>query len=455
MTSLRTEATGPVTRSEPAGPPPQSVRVNVDSLILGQPLHYPLLDESGVLLLAEGTVLSSEVLRLLRQWDVRTVCLHETDARHATLGSQPAEPTSGLFDTELAQRLDAICDGGLLRVSNSGPAVRARMARPGRVGYRSERCDQFRQQQQAAGESLDGIMQSALRGQAVSSEHVGDLVLSHLESLTEDADCLFAIAAEADRKILSEHCLQMALLGMAIGVEMGLDETNVRQIGIVGLVHDLGMLKVPSALRDAPRLLSAAEFFEIKKHPLHTLEMLERAAGFPRPARLAAFQVHERPNGTGYPRARQRDQIHLFARILHVADAYVALTSPRPYRAALMPYGAMECLLRQAQLQNVDADVVRVLLRVLSLFPIGSYVALSDGSVARVLRRKGDRYWSPIVQRLRDRNAQPVADGPEAVVDLEEQGLTILQALPRPGRTEVAFRPEILALSERRHREIS
>ena len=103
-----------------------------------------------------------------------------------------------------------------------------------------------------------------------------------------------------------------------------------------------------------------------------------------------------------------------------------------------MPYAAMATILREASTKSVDADVARALLRVMSLFPIGSYVALSDGSVGRVLRRNGRDYASPVVQLVIDRHGNLVnPDGDDTIIATGECGVIVTKALPTPGRNEL------------------
>ena len=110
----------------------------------------------------------------------------------------------------------------------------------------------------------------------------------------------------------------------------------------------------------------------------------------------------------------------------------------------------MECLLRMAQAKSVDSKVVRALLHVLSLFPVGSYVALSDGSTARVLRSNREEYTRPIVQKLKDASGEPIApDDNKGIVDLKRDNLSIVQAVPAPGRNEIGLSPEILSHTRR------
>jgi hypothetical protein len=110
-----------------------------------------------------------------------------------------------------------------------------------------------------------------------------------------------------------------------------------------------------------------------------------------------------------------------------------------------MPYSAMELLLRKAKERSSCPDVVKALLRTLGLFPLNSMVLLSDGSVARVLRRNKDLYTQPIVQRVQGADGSPSDQSDLAnIIDLSEGAVSVKQALPTPGKTEVALSDEHL-----------
>jgi HD-GYP domain-containing protein (c-di-GMP phosphodiesterase class II) len=175
--------------------------------------------------------------------------------------------------------------------------------------------------------------------------------------------------------------------------------------------------------------LNQIEFLEITKHCSITFELLQKMPDVPTGARMVAYQLHERFDGSGYPRQRRGAQIHPLARIAMVADMFVAMISPRPHRPPILPYKAMEFILHSTKLGKFDPDVVRGLLQTVGLFPIGSYVLLSDHRTARVIRAHRELFNRPVVE------IQP-NDGPPAepeVVDLAAMpGLEIIRALPIP-----------------------
>jgi HD-GYP domain-containing protein (c-di-GMP phosphodiesterase class II) len=428
----------------------ETVAVRVEDLIVGRTIQNPIHDAHGVLLLAEGSVITTRFKQLLRDRNQNHVELHNEDAAtvslHALAGNPLVESaTQGIFSTELTEKLDRLIESGSMFVANTGPALRDSMVVHGCKGYDREHRENLFAQQQSFGKSLDNMMRGALKGSRPSGSEIAGIAANYLTQLTSDADCVISVAMEAGSdETLSQHCLQMSLLGMAIGAELNLDEGNIRNIGLCGLVHDWGMVKVQEKLGKWRRRLSPLERMEMQKHPIFSLEMLEEIAGIPSIVPVVCYQVHEQPNGQGYPRQRGQQMIHLFARILNVAHCYVSLTSSREDRPALMPYAAMEHMLRMTNEKTIDASAMRALLNLLSLFPVGSFVTLTNGSAARVIRRNGEHYTSPIVQIIQTADGKPADPlDPEMIVDLKQSDLEIDQALPTPGKDEIDLTSEL------------
>ncbi|MBI1310574.1 HD domain-containing protein [bacterium] len=429
----------------------KKVDVALDHLILGRPIGFPIYDARGVLLLAEGAVISSDFKRLLRNRGIDSVQIDQRDLSRITLNADLQSNQTFSFDNDLTQRLDQIIDSGMMSVQNEGAAVKDGLVSRGTQAYDVGQRSRLSRQNSDSTAALSGVMKAALHGGSANGATMSKMAGSYLTEMQADVDSvLTSTFQQLDENEMSTQALQTSLLAMAIGVEMEFDAKNVRMLGLIGMVHDWGMMRVPKEIRESTNGLTPSEFYEIKKHPIYSLEMLEKATSMPGLVSLVSYQIHERPNGTGYPRGREGSAIHPFARIVAVADAYVALTTARPWKTPYMPYAAVECLLRDAQQRRVDSAAVRALLCVLSLFPIGSLVTLSDGSVARVMRRNGNAYNSPIVQRLQDSNGDqvdPIAF--ENIIDLQKSELSVEQALPTPGRQELTLSA---ALEERKQR---
>jgi HD-GYP domain-containing protein (c-di-GMP phosphodiesterase class II) len=119
-----------------------------------------------------------------------------------------------------------------------------------------------------------------------------------------------------------------------IAVELGLSETEVREVELSALFHDIGKIGIPDAVLLKPARLSRAEFEIMKSHPMRSARILEKIS----PLRHLIPGIkyhHERFDGLGYPEGLRGDEIPLFARVILIADTYDAMTSTRPYRLAL------------------------------------------------------------------------------------------------------------------------
>lgn len=164
------------------------------------------------------------------------------------------------------------------------------------------------------------------------------------------------------------HERRVADLSAAIGRELGLEEHRIRGLQIAGRIHDIGKIGVPAEILSKPTRLSAAEYAIVKLHSEHGHQIL-KGVEFPWPVAEAAYQHHERMDGSGYPRGLKGDEIIVEARILAVADVIEAMASHRPYRASLGLDPALQEIKRGAA-RTYDADVATAAVR---LFRDGRY----------------------------------------------------------------------------------
>ncbi len=130
------------------------------------------------------------------------------------------------------------------------------------------------------------------------------------------------------------HESRVALIAVAIGKEMGLDDKRIEGLNVGGHLHDLGKISIPAEILAKPTKLNDVEYSLIKMHPQAGYDVL-KDVGFPWPVDQIALQHHERIDGSGYPQGLKGDEILLEARILAVADVVESMSSHRPYRPGL------------------------------------------------------------------------------------------------------------------------
>jgi putative nucleotidyltransferase with HDIG domain len=171
-------------------------------------------------------------------------------------------------------------------------------------------------------------------------------------------DCSLRLVHDKDPDTAA-HSAHVATLAVEIARSLNLDDEHIENLRIAARLHDIGKIGVPDDILNKPGPLSDDEFRIIKTHPVTGAELLS-LWGFSQPAAIVR-QHHERIDGTGYPAGLSGAEIMIEARIIHVADAYVAMARDRPYREARSLSDRQAELERHSGTQ-FDADVVDALL---------------------------------------------------------------------------------------------
>jgi hypothetical protein len=168
-------------------------------------------------------------------------------------------------------------------------------------------------------------------------------------------------AIDAKDSYTCGHSERVARVAVELGRELGLSESDLGDVYLAGLLHDIGKIGVPDSLLGKPGSLTPDEFLQIAEHVLIGCRILE---GFGGVAHLlpSVRSHHERYDGTGYPHGLKGEAIPLLARILSVADCYDAMSTARPYRAALARE-QIEATLAEGRNRQWDGEVIDAFFR--------------------------------------------------------------------------------------------
>jgi len=199
---------------------------------------------------------------------------------------------------------------------------------------------------------------------------------------------------------LPDHALSVSVLSMAIATHMKLAHDLVREVIVGALLFDVGMLLVPKRIRTGSATLSELDRRRVHEHPIYSLTMMEQIPGLSPVPRIMGYQHHERLNGKGYPAAAAGELISEFSRVVSVADIYAATTNPRAYKSQKLPYNAVEELVHMAHKGFLDARVIKAFLAAIVLFPVGSWVLLSNNTQAQVVGANATRIDRPLVRPM-------------------------------------------------------
>lgn len=181
-----------------------------------------------------------------------------------------------------------------------------------------------------------------------------------IEEVTFDTILTLAEAIESRASYTVGHVARLVEYAETIARSLRLPKAEVRAIRYGAALHDVGMLGVPDEILKKPGHLTQDEIAQIRMHPYHGSRLCKRA-GFLAALVPIVYYHHERFDGKGYPEGLRGPGIPLGARIVAVADAYDAMTTERPYRAAMSEEEADEALRSEAG-QQLDPDIVDALL---------------------------------------------------------------------------------------------
>ena len=202
------------------------------------------------------------------------------------------------------------------------------------------------------------------------------------------------------KNFLVSHSLRSTIISITIGLTLHLPLTKLVELGVACLVHEIGQIRLPPQLYITDRLLTSAQKQQLSTHPIIGYNILKEH-NFPLTIQLGVLEHHERENGTGYPRHLTGDKISSYAKIISVACSFEAITAPRHFREARSSYEAMLEMLQNHD-HAYDETVIKALLFSFSLFPIGAYVALSNGRIAQVTDVNPKDPRNPIVQCINE-----------------------------------------------------
>jgi len=195
---------------------------------------------------------------------------------------------------------------------------------------------------------------------------------AELEAQPRALSIIYALAATVDAKdhYTYGHSRKVSEYAVALAEALKMDRDRVDTIRAGGLLHDIGKLGVPDSILTKPGPLDDDEWEPIKSHPELGVEILKRVIDLVN-CLPAILHHHEHYDGSGYPRGLKRDSIPLEARILCIADAYDAITSPRPYRAQLPSEQAVAELKRCSGTQ-FDPELVEAFIKVIQPIQVKS-----------------------------------------------------------------------------------
>jgi putative nucleotidyltransferase with HDIG domain len=324
-------------------------KILVDQLQPGQKIGEPIISSNGQLLIHQGTTLTNAIIDRLHQHDVQFVKLIASDEQQTT--------DKGI------DRKAAVHTIKKSFQSLNEPEITTKT-------YLAER----------------------------TAKELNSVVLNVKDSLKEREE-LVSLLTEAfifDDYIF-DHSLNVTIYTLTIAKELGFNDNELLEIGLGALLHDIGKMKIPKQILQKTGSLTEEEFAIVKNHSSFGYEMLKDIPGIPDSVVRSVFEHHERLNGSGYPNGLKGNDIHLYAKVIGVADVFDAITTNRVYRNARLPHDALEVLYAGSG-TLFEQKYIELFRQNVSVYPNGLQLSLSDGSKGIVVKQNSELTDRPVLE---------------------------------------------------------
>ena len=269
---------------------------------------------------------------------------------------------------------------------------------------------------------LDKLVEDIRLGGSFEVEAVQEVVDEMVESIVRNPDALMWVARLREQDIGTYgHGLQVAVYLTAFGRHLGFPKGLLASLAQVGLLLDVGKIRLPRQLLDKQGRLAPEEFERVKEHVQHSIDILSETPNFDSEVLAGIAQHHERMNGSGYPRGLVGEEISVTGRMAGIVDCFAALINHRPYAAAVSSYEALRSITGWGG-DYFHEPLVQQFVSSMGVFPVGSLIELSSGEVAIVVAHNKLRRLKPRVL---------VVTGPDK------------QKLPHPAMVDLLYDPRV------------
>ena len=310
--------------------------------------------------------------------------------------------TTVFVDTERSERV-AVPAG----VGNTVYAEKASVEQesgPARVAYSNSRT------------LMRDVLSTVRIGRTLDAERVKSAVTSMTESVLRNPDALLLLSQLRKKGEYNEsHALDVSIYMITFGRFLELAPAQIEFLGYLGLLQDVGKLRLPGKLLEKRGRLSAEEFELAKLHVDYSVQILQSTPGLPPDLPGIAARHHERQDGSGYPKKLRGGEIGMLGSMAAIVDTFDALTVHRPHADPVSPSAAISMLYKWRG-AFFDAYLVEQFIRCIGIFPVGSLVQLNTGEVGVVIAQNSAKRLQPRVMVIRDAAGNPIY--PQKLIDL-------------------------------------
>jgi len=253
---------------------------------------------------------------------------------------------------------------------------------------------------------IDNMLTEAKMGRVVDTKKAKLLVSELANNIATGLDASMWLTQLKNKdEYTAIHSLNVCVLSLTFGRALGLAKTELNELGLGALLHDIGKMQVPLEILNKPGKLTPEEFEIMKTHPSKGYELLKKEDNLSAEVLNIVKSHHERLSGSGYPDSLLEQNISYYTKIVSITDVYDAITSDRVYHDGMTPHDAMQRLYEWMP-DNFDQELMQQFIRTLGIYPIGSVVELKTGHIGLVVKLNENHHLKPVVMLILNRDKE-------------------------------------------------
>jgi len=263
---------------------------------------------------------------------------------------------------------------------------------------------------------------NAVRSRKSFTLEKGFEVVRKIVGVNHPQDPVLVTALHLDnwRQYVVHHPVNVSIFAIKIADHLGFTKEKQVEIGMAGLLHDVGMAVVPDKILFKQGKLNNAEIKLFRQRPNFSSKILRTLGDKYAYLAECAVQVYERIDGSGYPRGLKASEMHEYAQLIGLLDMYESLIHSRPQRAKHTPFEAVKEIINTSK-KHFQKEYLKALLSIFTAFPIHSYVRLNSDAIGKVIETYPDQPMRPKIQIIYDSQKRKVLT--EKIVALPEDPL--------------------------------
>jgi HD-GYP domain-containing protein (c-di-GMP phosphodiesterase class II) len=267
--------------------------------------------------------------------------------------------------------------------------------------------------------ALKDVLDTVRAGKVIDAPRVREAVTSMTDSVVRNPDAMLLLSKLKEKSDLThDRAIGVSIYMITFGRFLQLPREQLDLLGMLGLLQDVGKMRLPAGLLEKKGPLTEEERKACYSHLQQSVAILKETAGFPAELPALAALHHERFDGSGYPDHLKGPEIGLFGSIAGLVDCFDALTRPRPYAEAMSPSNALSKLYDWRD-TLFDGSLVQQMIQCIGIYPVGAAVEMNTGEIGIVIAQNLVRRLQPRVMLVLDAKGSPIK--PQKILDLVKE----------------------------------